>query len=140
MYSDVISYFENKKIPSFRKVQFQKALFDQLVTSFDEITVFPKYLREELSEKFNLTSMILVESHKSANTIKFVLKTNDGNFVESVLMLHNDGRKTVCVSSQVFCAVGCKFCATGANQFKRSLSTDEIVEKVLFIERYLKNE
>ena len=140
MYTDVMNYFDEKNIPKFRKVQFQKALFDQLVTSFDDITVFPKHLREELKEQFSLTSMFLVESHKSANTIKFVLKTHDGHFVESVLMLHNDGRKTVCVSSQVFCAVGCTFCATGANSFRRSLTSEEIVEQVLFVARYLKNQ
>ena len=139
MYTDVLNYFDEKKLPSFRKTQFQKALFDQLVTSFDEITVFPKFLRDELKEKFPLTSMFLVESHKSESTIKFVLKTHDGHFVESVLMLHRDNRKTVCVSSQVFCAVGCTFCATGANSFRRSLTAEEIVEQVLFVARYLKN-
>ena len=74
MYNDILEYFDEKKIPKFRKVQFQKALFDQLVTSFDDITVFPKYLRDELKGQFFLTSMFLVESHKSANTIKFVLE------------------------------------------------------------------
>lgn len=137
VYEDIKEFFEENKIPKFRFKQFYSAVFKQLVISFDDITVFPKHLREKLKEKFSLTSMFLVESHKSGNTIKFVLKTKDNQFIESVLMLHRDGRRTVCVSSQVFCALGCRFCATGANQFKRSLSAQEIVEQVLFVSRYL---
>lgn len=139
MYEDIREYFEENNIPKFRYNQLLTAIFKNLVTSFDEITVFSKELRDKLKQNFTITSMFLVESHKSSNTIKFVLKTKDGQFVESVLMLHNDGRKTVCVSSQVFCAVGCTFCATGANKFKRSLTANEIVEQVLFVSRYLKH-
>jgi 23S rRNA (adenine2503-C2)-methyltransferase len=139
MYEEIQEYFQKKKIPSFRYKQLINAVFKQSVSSFQDITVFPKWLRDELSQEFSLTSMFLVESKQSGNTIKFVLKTKDNQFVESVLMLHNDGRRTVCVSSQVFCAVGCTFCATGANQFKRSLTTQEIIEQVLFISRYLKH-
>jgi 23S rRNA (adenine2503-C2)-methyltransferase len=54
-------------------------------------------------------------------------------------MLHKNKRRTVCVSSQIFCALGCKFCATGANTFKRNLTTQEIIEQVLFVSRYLKH-
>lgn len=139
MLDEIHTYFEEKKIPKFRFKQLKVALFKNLVTSFDEITVYPKELREELESKFKLTSMMLVESHASGNTVKFVLKTHDSQFVESVLMIHRDGRRTVCVSSQVFCAVGCTFCATGANKFKRSLNYEEILEQVLFVSRYLKH-
>ncbi len=139
MFEEIKNYFEKNKIPKFRFVQFEKAIYEQFISSFDEITVYPKSLREELNKKFSLNSLILVESYKSSDTIKFVFKTFDGNFIESVLMLHNDGRRTVCVSSQIFCAVGCTFCATGANKFERSLTLKEIVEQVLFIGRYLKN-
>lgn len=110
------------------------------VSSFSEITVISKMLREEFEKNCPMTTLFLVESHESDNTVKFVLKTSDGNYIESVLIHHDDGRNTVCVSSQVFCALGCKFCATGANQYKRSLTLDEIVEQVLFASRYLKNQ
>lgn len=139
VFDNIHKYFEEKNIPKFRFKQFYSAVFKQLVLDFDEITVFPKHLRDELKENFSITTMFLVESHKSGNTIKFVLKTHDEQFVEAVLMIHRDGRRTVCVSSQVFCALGCKFCATGANQFKRSLSSQEIVEQVLFVSRYLRH-
>lgn len=139
MFEEIKQYFEENKIPKFRYNQLIESIFKQNISGFDEITVFPKYLREELKEKFNLFNLILVETQKNNDTVKFVFKTKDGNFIESVLMLHNDGRRTVCVSSQVFCAVGCTFCATGANQFKRSLDYFEIIEQVLFISKYLKN-
>ena len=139
MFEKIRNYFEEKNVPKFRFKQLEDAVFKQSISSFDEITVFPKALRDSLKEKFSLSSMFLVDSQTSGNTVKFVLKTYDNNFVESVLMLHSDGRRTVCVSCQVFCAVGCKFCATGANQFKRSLNVDEIIEQVLFVSRYLKH-
>ncbi len=140
MHEDIKEFFEKYKVPKFRFKQLEDAIFKQFVSNFDEITNFPKELREDLKKHFEISKMFLVESHKSGNTVKFVLKTQDEQYVESVLMIHNDGRRTVCVSSQVFCAVGCTFCATGANQFKRSLTADEIVEQVLFVSRYLKHE
>jgi len=124
MFENIQKFLQENKVSKFRFKQLEDAIFKQSVTSFDEITVFPKDLRDKLKENCSLTSMFLVESKKSGDTIKFVLKTKDNNFIESVLMLHSDGRRTVCVSCQVFCAVGCKFCATGANQFKRSLNSD----------------
>ncbi len=139
MYENIKSYFEKNKISKFRFKQLEDAIFKNFITDFDDITNFPKQLRDELKRNFSINSMMLVESHKAGDTTKFVLKTQDNNFVEAVLMHHNDGRRTVCVSCQVFCAVGCKFCATGANQYKRSLTAKEIIEQVLFIARYLKS-
>lgn len=139
MFEEIKQYFEENKVPKFRFKQLEDAIFKNFISDFNDMTNFSKQLREELKSKFEVTSMFLVESHKSGDTVKFVLKTKDDQFVESVLMLHKDGRRTVCVSCQVFCAVGCTFCATGANQFKRSLSAQEIIEQVLFVARYLKN-
>lgn len=139
MYEEIKTYFKENKIPQFRYKQLIDAVFKQGISSFEEITVYPKQLRQDLSRKFSLTSMFLVESHRSGNTVKFLLKMQDKQFVEAVLMEHKDGRRTVCVSCQIFCAVGCKFCATGANKFSRSLTKEEIVEQVLFVSRYLKH-
>lgn len=140
MTKTIEEFFKEQNVPKFRLKQLQHALYHDLVTDYDEITTFPKWLREKLKKEFSLTSLELVESHRSGNTVKFVLKTHDGQFIESVLIEHRDDRKTVCVSCQIFCAVGCKFCATGANSFKRSLTTEEIIEQVLFISRYLKHQ
>jgi 23S rRNA (adenine2503-C2)-methyltransferase len=139
MYEDIRAYFEDNKIPKFRFGQFENAIFKQFVKSFDEITVFPKKLREDLIVNCSFSSLELVDVCEAGDTFKFVLKSFDGHFIESVLMVHNDNRRTVCVSSQVFCALGCKFCATGANKFKRNLSVSEIVEQVLFVARFLKD-
>lgn len=138
MYNEIKTYFEEKKIPKFRYKQFEEAIFKQFVNSFDEITVFPQYLRNEVKEKFEFSSLKLVDTHETNDTTKFVMKTNDNNFIETVLMKHKDKRRTVCVSSQIFCALGCTFCATGANQYKRNLTIKEIIEQVLFVSRYLK--
>jgi 23S rRNA (adenine2503-C2)-methyltransferase len=139
MYEEIKKYFQENNLPKFRIKQFEELVFKHFVSSFDEMTTFPKELREKLNEKFNLFSLSLIETKKTKDTVKFVFETKDNNFIEAVLMLH-DKRRTVCVSSQIFCAMGCKFCATGAKPFKRNLTVNEIVEQVLFISQYLKDE
>jgi 23S rRNA (adenine2503-C2)-methyltransferase len=138
MYENIKTYFEEKKIPKFRSKQFENAIFKQFISSFDEITVFPKHLREELEKNCELHSLELIHTHDAKDTTKFLLKTKDNNFIESVLMYHKDGRRTLCVSSQIFCALGCTFCATGANQYKRNLTTEEIVQQAIFVSKLLK--
>jgi 23S rRNA (adenine2503-C2)-methyltransferase len=138
MLEQIQSYFEQNKIPKFRFSQLENAYFNQFATSFDEITTFPKDLREKLKSEFELASLTLAETRESQDSTKFVFRTKDGNYIEAILMKHHDGRRTVCVSSQIFCAMGCIFCATGANKYKRNLTTAEIVEQVLFIAKHLK--
>lgn len=141
MKEQIEALFKENNVPKFRLKQLQHAIYKDLITDFDEISTFPKWLKDKIkAANIPLTTMELVESHRSGNTVKFVLKTHDGHFVESVLIEHKDDRKTVCVSCQVFCAVGCKFCATGANSYKRNLTCDEITEQVLFVSRYLKHQ
>ena len=139
MFDEIENYFKDNNIQIFRIKQLEEAVFKQSITSFEQITTFPKTLRDELSSKFSLISLNLVSIEESKDSSKFLLKTKDENFIEVVLMKHLDGRRTVCVSSQVFCPLHCKFCATGANKFERNLSCDEIVEQVLFINKYLKD-
>jgi 23S rRNA (adenine2503-C2)-methyltransferase len=139
MFNEIEKYFKENKIPKFRIKQLEDAVFKQSITSFEQITTYPKKLRDELSSKFSLATLSFVSIEESKDSSKFLLKTKDENFVEVVLMKHLDGRRTVCVSSQVFCPLNCKFCATGANKFERSLSCDEIVEQVLFVNKHLKD-
>jgi 23S rRNA (adenine2503-C2)-methyltransferase len=139
MFDEIENYFKENNIQKFRIKQLEEAVFKQSITSFEQITTFPKTLRDELSSKFSLISLDLVSIEESKDSSKFLLKTKDKNFIEVVLMKHLDGRRTVCVSSQVFCPLDCKFCATGANKFMRSLSCDEIVEQVLFVNHHLKD-
>jgi len=137
--NSVKEYFEKNKIPKFRYGQFENAYFKQGVSSFDEITVFPKNLREELEEEITFRKLKIIDTQKNNDTVKFLFETVDKTYVEAVLMIY-EKRKTLCVSSQIFCAMGCTFCATGANKFKRNLSTQEIIEQVLIASNYLREE
>ena len=101
MYNEINQYFQDNKLPKFRIKQFEELVFKQFVSSFDDMTTFPKDLREQLNEKFKLFGLSLVETKKTKDSIKFMFKTEDNNYIEAVLMLH-DTRRTVCVSSQIF--------------------------------------
>ena len=138
IYNEIKRYLEENNYPSFRFKQIIDGIFKQCSTNFSEVKGLPKKLQEELDSKFKISDMNLIEEEKSGNTIKFLMKTKDGNAIETVLMEHRDGRKTVCLSSQIFCALGCTFCATGANKFARNLTTQEILEQALFVQRSLK--
>lgn len=129
----------DKNYPLYRYEQYTKAKYQQYVASFEEISNFPKQLREELSQAFKFSSLqeskLIQDS--SASTLKALLKTIDGNNIETVLIKSKD-RNTVCVSCQVGCPVGCLFCSTGNLGFTRNLTTDEIVDQALYWSRYLK--
>ncbi len=99
----------------------------------------PKSLREELSKEWDILPMELLRVQGSADTTrKFLWKLRDGHLIESVLIPATEGtrgirssRMTLCVSTQVGCAIGCKFCASGLDGLKRNLSTGEIVGQIL---------
>jgi 23S rRNA (adenine2503-C2)-methyltransferase len=103
------------------------------------MTNLPQALRTRLAEHFRVGSAELVAQKISTDgwTRKVLLKMRDGSTVESVLMLYYD-RATVCVSSQVGCAMGCSFCATGQMGFTRNLTTGEILEQVIWFNRWLR--
>ncbi|MCK6462591.1 MAG: 23S rRNA (adenine(2503)-C(2))-methyltransferase RlmN [Candidatus Pacebacteria bacterium] len=124
----------------YRLKQIKKAVFCDLIESWEEATTLSKELREEMEKNFPLLNLKPVKTAKSKDgrTIKTVFKIN-GNFtIETVLMRHLKDRNTVCVSSQAGCAMGCGFCATGKGGFKRNLDSAEIVDQVLYFARYLK--
>ena len=107
------------------------------------MTNLPKPLREKLREKFSLHCLELVIKQGAQDTTqKFLWKLSDGSLIESVLIPANPAlygeasdRHTLCISTQVGCAYGCKFCASGLDGWKRNLTPDEIVEQVLAVER-----
>ena len=130
------NFFQNE--PQYRLKQAHKALFVDLVSDWQEVTVFPTSLRESLNKEFSLN--IKTEVYKSKDkSVKVLIELEDGLKIEAVLMRHGKGRNTICLSSQVGCPLGCNFCATGAMGFKRNLSVSEIVDQYLFLARYLKN-
>ncbi|MFW5888381.1 MAG: 23S rRNA (adenine(2503)-C(2))-methyltransferase RlmN [Patescibacteria group bacterium] len=124
--------------PKFRYEQVYTAVYRQFISSWDEAGNISKKLREELKENCPLEIKAELSSSGGKKTIKAGIYFKNGDMVESVLMRYSGGRNTVCVSTQVGCSMGCKFCATGRAGFKRNLSYTEIVQQVLFFERYLK--
>ncbi len=126
--------------PPYRLKQIKKAIFFDLIESWDDITTLPKNLRQKLSENCPLQELKAekILTSKDNQTIKALFKLRDGFKIETVLMRHIDNRRTVCVSSQVGCSIGCRFCATGQQVFKRNLLNSEIIDQVLFFARLLK--
>ena len=129
--------------PVYRAAQVLEWLYVRRVTSWDAMTNLPKGLREKLREQFSLQTMELVRKQGSPDTTqKFLWRLSDHSLIESVLIPANPAlygeasdRHTLCISTQVGCAYGCKFCASGLEGWKRNLSPHEIIEQVLAIER-----
>ena len=120
---------------SYRAEQVFKWLYVDKVNSFDEMTNLSLELRKKLKENFEFTTYKIKAKQSSKDgTKKYLLELNDGNAVETVLMKYKYG-KTICVSTQVGCKMGCKFCASTGLPFVRSLSSAEIVEQILIIEK-----
>ena len=128
-----------KDQPLFRPKQAREAVFSNLIENWDEAKNLPGELRDKLKKEAPLEiNAKIFETGDNAQKALIVLA--DGEKIETVLMRHQDGRNTVCVSSQVGCALGCAFCATGKIGFKRNLADEEIVEQVLLWARRLKKE
>jgi len=128
-----------KKEPSYRLKQVRKIIFQDLIDNWSQAKILPLGLREELNKKCPLKIDVQASVSKDEKSIKALIGLLDGLKIETVLMRHQDGRNTVCVSSQVGCPLGCSFCATGRIGFKRNLKIFEIIEQVLFFSRYLKS-
>ena len=114
----------------YRAEQIYKWMYQVNVTNFEEMTDLSKNLREELKNKYSLKQVAL------DGTIKYLFDVLDGNAIETVLMEYKHG-KTICVSSQVGCKMGCKFCASTGIDFIRNLTAGEIVEQLLAVQRDL---
>ena len=130
-------------LPRYRTLQFNKAIYKEYITCFDELSTWPKDLRESLKQKvvFSTLTSIKEQTSEDTKTIKIVFeRISDAKRFETVLMRHDDGRNTVCVSSMIGCPVGCTFCATGSMGFMGNLTASEIVDQVLYVARLLKKE
>ncbi|PLX27748.1 23S rRNA (adenine(2503)-C(2))-methyltransferase RlmN [Candidatus Parcubacteria bacterium] len=121
----------------FRLRQALKAIYQQGIESWDELSVFSKDLREKLKKDISLE--IKAKSYETSDkkTIKVVF--DFGKNIEAVLMCHQ-GRNTVCVSTQIGCSMACDFCYSGKFGLERNLSEDEIILQVLYFNRLLKKE
>jgi len=141
---ELVSTFAGWGERAFRVDQLLDWLYVRRVTTWDAMKNLPKPLRERLAAEFTLSALELVRKQGSGDTTqKFLWRLRDGALIESVLIPANPAlygeasdRHTLCVSTQVGCAYGCKFCASGLDGWKRNLTPDEIVEQVLAVERW----
>lgn len=119
----------------FRAEQIFKWIYQDKVTSFDEMTNLSLELREKLKQNYSLCIFnILKKQESSDGTIKYLFDVLDGNAIETVLMKYHHGY-SLCVSTQIGCKMGCKFCASTGIAFARNLTSGEIVEELLAVER-----
>ncbi|MGI9515445.1 MAG: 23S rRNA (adenine(2503)-C(2))-methyltransferase RlmN [Pirellulaceae bacterium] len=126
--------------PVFRARQVRKWLFENRAESFADMTDLPQELRKELSAAFSLDSMSVARHQQSPDgTEKLLVRMADGNHVECVL-LRDGTRRSICVSSQVGCAMGCVFCASGLDGVARNLTAGEILGQMLMLQRLLPSE
>ncbi|MTM91564.1 23S rRNA (adenine(2503)-C(2))-methyltransferase RlmN, partial [Turicibacter sanguinis] len=131
------NWLQEQKQPKFRANQIFDWLFKKRVTSIDEMSNLPKDLKGLMQESFDVTT--LKERKKqvaSDGTTKFLFELSDGDLIETVLMRHKYGC-SVCVTTQVGCRIGCKFCASTLSGLKRNLQAGEIVAQVLRVQQYL---
>ena len=121
----------------FRAKQIFKWLYDG-AESYEEMTNIPKRLIEKLDEKYSVNNLKIEQKFVSRidETRRYLLQLDDGNFVESVLMKYHHGY-TICVSSQVGCAMGCAFCASTVGGRVRSLTSGEIIGQVMTVQKDL---
>lgn len=130
-------YIEKIGEKKFHAKQIYKWLHKIGVTSFDEMTDISKSLREKLKASAYILNMDIIEAQvsKKDGTMKFLIKLQDNCAIESVFMRYNHGN-TICVSTQVGCKMGCKFCASTKEGFERSLTGSEIEGQIQTVQRY----
>ena len=123
----------------YRAEQIFKWIYVEKVKEFDEMTNLSLELREKLKANYTMCNyQILRKQESSDGTKKYLFDVLDSNAIETVLMQYHHG-KTICVSSQIGCKMGCKFCASTGIQFVRSLTAGEIVEQILAVEQDIKD-
>ncbi len=131
-------YIENLGEKKFHGKQIYKWLHKEQVESFDDMTDISKTLREKLKKQCEIIKLQVIEVQKSKDgTHKFLLGLSDSNAIETVFMRYNHGN-TICVSTQVGCKMGCKFCASTKEGYKRNLLASEIEGQIIAVEKYMK--
>jgi 23S rRNA (adenine2503-C2)-methyltransferase len=131
----------------FRADQLWRSIYHDTAESFDEMSTLSKPFRKTLSEKYSISTLdqAMFLTSADGSTSKALYKLHDGELIETVLMRyetdgHRRNRKTACISTQAGCALGCTFCATGQQGFRRNLTVGEIVAQVIEMERIARKE
>ncbi|MGC8941070.1 MAG: 23S rRNA (adenine(2503)-C(2))-methyltransferase RlmN [Sulfurihydrogenibium sp.] len=137
-YKELEKFVVERGWQKFRAKQIAKWLYNKKVTSFQEMTDLSKDIRNYLEENCEINTLELVtyQQSKIDGSIKFLWRLKDGNTIETVL-INEKNHKTLCVSTQVGCAVGCKFCYTTKDGLIRNLETAEIVDQYINVQRFL---
>jgi len=143
-YKDILSFkieeltelLVSKGYPAFRAKQMYEWLHKKLVTEWDEMSNVPKKLKEELAVDYILQPLEIKEKlvSKIDGTAKYLMATHDGGIIESVAMQYSYGM-SVCISSQIGCRMGCKFCASTLLGLERSLTASEMLSQIYNIEK-----
>ena len=140
---EIESYVATVNEKPYRAKQVVDWLYEKRVQSFDEMSDLPQALRARLAHEFGFGHLDIVRVLGSKDiTRKFLFRLSDGNLIESVLIpaspaLYGErsDRRTICVSTQVGCAYGCRFCASGLDGFSRNLDASEVVQQLLAVEK-----
>jgi 23S rRNA (adenine2503-C2)-methyltransferase len=131
-------WFSEHGFPGYRAGQVRKWIFKKRAASFDEMTDLPLELRTRLAQEFTLFSAHIAARQTSDDgSEKLLIKLRDGECVECVMLRDDRHHRTACISTQVGCSMGCVFCATGLDGAVRNLSTGEIIEQMLLLQRSL---
>ncbi|MBN2401426.1 MAG: 23S rRNA (adenine(2503)-C(2))-methyltransferase RlmN [Spirochaetes bacterium] len=138
--SEVESLFRELGEKPYRAKQLFNWLYEKNIDSFSEMTNFSKELRKTLEDNYSISALALEERQisKIDDTEKYLFRTYDGNYIESVLIKNDTNEKerlTICISSQAGCAMGCRFCQTAKIGFKRNLETAEILDQINHVRR-----
>jgi 23S rRNA (adenine2503-C2)-methyltransferase len=140
--TELIRFVERMGQKPYRAKQIITWLYKRLATSFDEMTDLSKEFRGDLEKKAYITSLLIIQKQVSSDgTKKFLFELEDGESIESVLIPNTKGETsyTLCISSQVGCAMKCLFCKTGGLGLKRNLKSYEIVDQVISSKRLVEN-
>ncbi len=128
---EILTWIKANELPAYRAKQIYEWLHKYGVADFSEMSSISKDLRNSLSNEFYISVCSVEDKFVSAvdGTVKYLFQLNDGEFVESVIMKYKYGY-TICVSSQVGCKMGCRFCASTLAGFKRNLTAGEIESQI----------
>lgn len=133
---DLEEYFLNHNDKKFRAIQVFEWLYIKRVKSFDEMTNLKKEVIELLKKDFYLSTIKITKVEEDVDVNKFLFELKDNEKIEAVLMNHDYGN-SLCISTQVGCNMGCRFCESGRLKKVRNLETHEMVEQILTIEEYV---
>ena len=130
-------YFLKIGSKKFHADQLFSWLYEKRISSISDITNIKKEILQQLASDYSFSKLRLVQVERDVDVCKYLFELNDGEHIEAVLMMHDYGN-SVCISSQVGCNMGCKFCESGRRKKVRNLETWEMVTQLLMIEEDLK--